>query len=163
MEVICLQPDQENDLVNIKSTFNENYDCQEIFYPLWYLEVEVSMNFFSSRIRKTNMNVVVDGITGDVSFICDEIQTYHETDAEDGQILAASPMDEKGLAKVEASLLPFILPRARSILVRPSIDIKSYRNIYKRLYRLSTEEEGGEVIFIDNSYGNIAVLNSGIK
>ena len=158
MNIICLQSNEENMIIeNEENNFNEQYACQEIFYPLWFLEVEVCMQFFS-KIKKTSMKVAVDGLSGDVSFIGNEIKTSR-VDVKPEQVLPIiEKMDIESSEKVKESLMPFVLTKARSLFVRPTINIRDYSIVYKHLYRLSSKDEDGEIIFLDNSTGKIALL-----
>lgn len=164
MEIICLQSSKENEIIeNDANNFNEQYDCQEIFYPLWLLEVEVSMHLLYSRVKKARMKVAIDGLSGDVSFVCNEIKTY-QVEVKPEQILPlAVKMDAERLEKAKDSLLPFVLSKARSIFVRPSIDIQNSSIIYKHLYRLSSKVEDRKIIYMDKSSGNTAVFKRGGK
>ena len=161
MNILCLQANDKKELIEDEiNRVSENYVSQEVFYPLWLLEVEVKMNFFASNIKQGKMTVGVDGLCGDVSFVCDGVQTCN-LDVDPKQILPlTTQMDELGSAKVKDSLLPFILPKTRSIFVKPSVKILNYKKIYKHFYRLS-RKDNDQVIFLDKSDGKIAVFNGG--
>jgi hypothetical protein len=100
----------------------------------------------------------VDGITGDISFICKQIETYHAEVKPEQLLPVTAKMDAEGLAKVKDSLLPFVLSKARSFLVRPSINIQNKSIIFKPFYRLSSMDGDDRIIYLDKSNGKIAVL-----
>lgn len=159
MEIICLQSSEKNEIIeNEANNFTKQYDCQEVFYPLWLLEVEVYMHLLFSKVKKASMKVAVDGLSGNVDFVCKEIKTYRVEVKPEQMLPVTAKMDEQGLTKVKNSLLPFVLSKARSFLVRPSINIQNSSIIYKHLYRLSSKDRDDRIIYLDKNNGKIAVL-----
>ncbi|HAS92971.1 MAG TPA: hypothetical protein DCS12_12435 [Clostridiales bacterium] len=158
MDIVCLQTNAEyNSIENEEANFRD-YDCQEIFYPLWLLEVEVCMHLLFSKVKRMSIKVAVDGFTGDISFICKQIETYHAEVKLEQLLPVTAKMDAEGLVKVKDSLLPFVLSKARSFLVRPSINIQNKSIIFKPFYRLSSMDGDDRIIYLDKSNGKIAVL-----
>ena len=165
MEIICLQSNMGNNSVEDAAAYfnNEQYDCKEVYYPLWLLDVEVCMHLLFSKVKKMGMKVAVDGLSGDVSFICKQIKTYN-AEVESEQLLpVTAKMDAEGLERVKDSLLPFVLSKARSLFVRLSINIQSSSIIYKPLYRFSFKDGEDRIIYLDRSNGEIAVLRKDEK
>jgi hypothetical protein len=165
MKIICLKSNIEDKAVEDATAYfnSEKYGCQEVFYPLWLLEVEVCMHLLFSKVKKTRMKAAVDGLTGDVSFICKQIETYPAAVKPEQLLPVTAKMDAEGLERVKDSLLPFVLSKARSFLVRPSIDIRNSCIIYKPLYRFSFKGGEDRIIYLDRSNGKIAVLRKDEK
>ncbi|HOK49698.1 MAG TPA: hypothetical protein PLM18_05960 [Sedimentibacter sp.] len=159
MDIICLQSyAQYNSIENEEANHNDLYDCRDIFYPIWLLEVEICLHLLFSKVKRINIKAAVDGLTGDLSFICKQIETYHAEVKTEQVLPVIAIMDEEGLAKVKDSLLPFVLSKARSIFARPSINIQKSSIIFKHFYRLSSKDGDGRIIYLDKSNGKIAAL-----